>query len=49
MEKKNYQKPAMKAVKLKMKHLLSGSPGQDVPPGSSYAREYRGSLDWNEE
>lgn len=46
MEKKNYQKPAMKAVKLKMKHLLSGSPFQ---PGSSTAREYSGSLDWNEE
>lgn len=49
MEKKNYQKPAMKAVKLKMKHLLSGTPGQDVQPGPSNAREYSGSLDWNEE
>ena len=43
MDKKNYQKPSMKAVELKMSHLLSGSPG----PGPSNAREYRGGFDDN--
>ena len=41
MDKKNYQKPSMKAVELKTKHLICGTPG----PGPSNAREYRGGLD----
>jgi hypothetical protein len=38
MDKKNYQKPSMKAVELKMSHLICQS-------GPSTVREYRGGLD----
>lgn len=43
MDKKIYQRPSMKAVELKMKHLIC----EVSSGGSSYAREYRGG--WNSE
>lgn len=43
MDKKNYQKPSMKVVKMKMSHIICQS------PGPSNARGYRGPVEWDNE
>ena len=45
MDKKNYQKPSMKVVKMKMSHIICQSLGS----GSSYARGNRGPVEWDNE
>ena len=41
--KKEYNKPALNVIKVKLQSLTAGSPGQG--PGSNYARSLRNSWD----
>jgi hypothetical protein len=44
-KKKEYQKPAIKAIKLHHTRLLAGSSGQEEP---GQARQFRGGFDDDE-